>query len=152
MKNFQLSEQDKKIVSLLRANSRASYKQIAKKVGVSITTVHNTIKRLKKNGVIKKFSVKMHSSKIGYDLTVVIGLMLKQGYLREVEERLVAHSNVCQVFVVTGEYDLIVVAKFKNTKALQEFIRDFLQKMTGTERTNTSVVLTTVKERLNPQF
>jgi len=152
MKDFQLSDQDKKILSLLRDDARMSYKVIAQKTGVAISTVHNTVKRFLERGVIKNFSIKLDSEKIGYDLTVIIGMMTRHGTLNEVEGRLLEHPNVCQVFVVTGEYDLIVIAKFRHTNELNDFLRKFLQRTIGTERTNTSVVLSTLKEHLNPVF
>jgi len=152
MKDFQLSDQDKKVLSLLRDDARMSYKVIAQKTGVAISTVHNTVKRFLERGVIKNFSIKIDSEKIGYDLTVIIGIMTRHGTLNEVEDRLMEHPNVCQVFVVTGEFDLMVIAKFRHTNELNDFLRKFLQRTIGTERTNTSVVLSTLKENLNPVF
>lgn len=152
MNNFQLSDVERKILSILRENSRISYKKISKRTGVSISTVHNVIKRLLDEGVIKRFSIKMDSGKIGFDVTVIIGVSVKQGSLRDVEQQLINHPKVCQSFVVTGEYDLIIIAKFKNTSELNDFIRNFLQEIKGTERTNTNVVLSTLKERLNPTW
>ncbi|MFA5406421.1 MAG: Lrp/AsnC family transcriptional regulator [Candidatus Nanoarchaeia archaeon] len=150
MKSFQLSKQEKKILSILRADSRKGYKDIAKATGVAISTVHNTIKRLVNAGVIKNFSVKLESKKLGFDITVIVGVKVKHGSLEAVEKRLSNHPNVCQLFIVTGEFDLMLIAKFSDTDALNDFIRNFIQGDTGTERTNTSLVLTTIKERLNP--
>jgi DNA-binding Lrp family transcriptional regulator len=128
------------------------YKDIAAKTGVSITTVHNSIKKLKKHGVIKKFSIKVDADKIGYDLTAVIGVIVGRGAVDEVVTRLVEHEKVCQLFLVTGNYDLMLIAKFKNTNELDDFLRGFLRKTFPEVRTNTSVVLNTPKERLNPTF
>lgn len=152
MKNFHLSDSEKKIISLLRQDSRLGYKEIAQKTGVAISTVHNTIKRLTDQKVIKNFSIKLNSEMLGYDLTVIIGVQVKHGSLKDVEAQLVQHPNVCQVFIVTGEHDIIMVAKFESTAQLNDFVREFLQKAIGAERTNTSVVLNTAKERLNPTF
>lgn len=150
MKNFQLDDHDKKIIELLRGNSRLSYKEIAKKVGVAISTVHNTIKHLQDNGTIKNFSIKLDSKKLGFDVTVLIGVQVAQGHISEVENKLKENINVCQIFAVTGENDLIIIAKFKNTSDLDAFTRNFLQKIEGVQRTNTSLVLETLKEKLNP--
>ncbi len=152
VKDFQLNKQDKKILTILRGDSRKSYKEIAKDTGVAISTVHNTIKRLVSNGVIKNFSVKLDSKHLGFDISVIVGVKVKHGSLDDVEKRLSNHPNVCQLFIVTGEYDLFLIAKFRNTDELNDFIRNFIQGDTGTERTNTSLVLTTMKERLNPTF
>lgn len=152
MKIFHLSQADKEIISILREDARTSYKEIAKKTGVAISTVHNTIKRLYDEGVIKNFSVKLNSRKLGFDITVFIGIQVGQGFMGEVESKLKENSNVCQLFAVTGEYDLLLIAKFRNTEELDTFTRSFLQKIQGVQRTNTSLVLETLKERLNPTF
>ena len=152
MKNFQLSDQDKKIISLLREDARMSYKEVAKKVGVAISTVHNTIKKLQEDGTIKNFSVKLDSRKLGFDVTVLIGVQVSQGFMENVQDKLKDHPNVCQLFAVTGEHDLMIIAKFRNTQELDVFTRAFLQKIEGTQRTNTSLVLETIKERLNPTW
>jgi len=152
MKIFHLSPADKEIISILREDARTSYKEIAKKTGVAISTVHNTIKRLYDEGVIKNFSVKLNSRKLGFDITVFIGIQVGQGFMGEVEAKLKENSNVCQLFAVTGEYDLLLIAKFRNTEELDIFTRSFLQKIQGVQRTNTSLVLETLKERLNPTF
>ncbi|HLE06217.1 MAG TPA: Lrp/AsnC family transcriptional regulator [Candidatus Nanoarchaeia archaeon] len=152
MKIFHLSGADKEIISILREDARKSYKEIAKKTGVAISTVHNTIKRLQDEGVIKNFSVKLESRKLGFDITVFIGIQVGQGFMGEVEAKLKDNSNVCQLFAVTGEYDLLLIAKFRDTAELDMFTRSFLQKIQGVQRTNTSLVLETLKERLNPTF
>ncbi len=152
MKSFQLTNNDKKILSLLRKDSRMGYKEIAARTGVAISTVHNTIKRLINRGIIKNFSVKLDSELIGFDVTAIIGVKVKHGELNYVEEQLINHPNVCQLFIVTGEFDLMLIAKFNNSVELNEFLRGFLQQIKGTERTNTSIVLETSKEHLNPSF
>ena len=145
MKKFQLSDEELKILQLLSQDSRMSYKQVAKKTGVAISTVHNIVERLKEQGVLKNFTINIDSEKLGYDITVLIGVVVENGLLPEVEQRLVAHPNVCQVFTVTGNFDISFVARFKNTRELNNFIRNTLQKMKGVKHSNTSLVLDTLK-------
>jgi DNA-binding Lrp family transcriptional regulator len=152
MKKFQLNAQDKKILTFLRNDSKMSYKVIAQNTGVAISTVHNTIKRLVELGVIRKFSVKLDSKKIGYGMTVIIDTFANRDTIKVVEQGILQHPNVCQVYSVTGQYDLIMIAKFRNSDELNTFLRDYLQKDLGVERTNTRLVLNTFKEGLNPEF
>jgi Lrp/AsnC family transcriptional regulator for asnA, asnC and gidA len=152
MKKFKLTKQDRKILSILHEDSRIGYKEIAAKTGVSITTVHNAIKKFKKNGIIEKFSIKIDAEKLGYDLTAIIGVVVNRGSVDDVIAKLIQHEKVCQIFFVTGNYDLMLVAKFKNSNELDEFLRGFLKKAFPDIKTNTSVVLNTPKERLNPPF
>jgi DNA-binding Lrp family transcriptional regulator len=96
-------------------------------------------------GVIKKFIPVIDYSLLGYDIIAVIGVTAEGGYLVEIEERIAKEGNVTAVYDVTGEYDMIVVAKFKDRKSLN----DFVKKIAGMEKvikTYTMLVLNVVKE------
>jgi len=63
----------------------------------------------------------------------------------EVENEIAKLPNTCLVYDVTGDYDAIVVAKFRNRKELNNFVKTILS-LNYVERTNTHVVLNSVKE------
>jgi DNA-binding Lrp family transcriptional regulator len=139
---------DREIIQALQKDARASYRDIARKIGIAVGTVHSRIKKLEENGVIRGFSVDLDYSKIGFDLTSLILLQAKGKHLREVENRLARLSNVCLVYDVTGDFDVAVVAKFKGTEEMDRFIKQVLT-IDSVERTVTSIVLNRVKENFN---
>jgi DNA-binding Lrp family transcriptional regulator len=100
---------------------------------------------MEKEGIIKGYSVLLDHEKLGYELTVVTELTVSKGRLLEVESEIARLPNVCCVYDVTGLTDAVVIAKFKTREELSKFTKRLLS-IPYVERTNTHVVLTTVKE------
>ncbi|MBC7101393.1 Lrp/AsnC family transcriptional regulator [Methanothermobacter tenebrarum] len=136
---------DKKILHLLNEDGRMSYREISRKLGVSVGTVHNRVEKLMKNGVIKKFVPVIDHSKLGYKLTAIIGVRIKGGVLKNWEEKTAYHKNVLAIYDVTGEFDAILIGKFRDTSELDKFIKGLL-KENDVQRTYTQTVLNIVKE------
>ena len=145
---FSVDEIDRKIINLFQYDGRMSYRKIAKELDISIGTVHNRIDKLTKNGVIKKFTPVIDHKKLGYALTTVIGVRVKGGVLKNWEDRTAYHKNVLCVYDVTGEFDAILIARFKDTEELDQFVKGLL-KEPDVQRTYTQTVLNIVKEDLN---
>ena len=114
-------------------------------MNISVGTVHNRIEKMVKNGVIEKFSPIINHRKLGFVLTSIIGVRVKGGKLENFETKISFNKNVVGIYDVTGEYDAILIAKFKNTDELDVFIKEML-KEPGIERTYTQTVLNVVKE------
>jgi DNA-binding Lrp family transcriptional regulator len=140
-----LNETDMKILQVLLEDARFSSRQIAKKVGVSVGTVLSRIKKMEEDGLIKGYSVLMDHEKLGFELTVVMEITVSKGRLVEMENEIAKISNVCSVYDVTGLTDAFLIAKFKSREELGRFTKRLLA-LPYIERTNTHVVLTTVKE------
>jgi DNA-binding Lrp family transcriptional regulator len=140
-----LNGTDQKILKGLLEDARFSSRQIAKNVGVSVGTVLSRIKKMEDEGLIKGYSVLIDHEKLGYELTVVTEITVSKGKLVETENEIAKISNVCSVYDVTGLTDAIIVAKFKSREELGHFTKRLLS-LPYIERTNTHVVLATVKE------
>ena len=134
-----------RILKRLLIDGRLSARQIAKSVGVSVGTVIAKMKRMEQEGIIKGYSAVLDQEKLGYELTVVTEITASKGKLLDVEKEIAKMPNVCAVYDVTGLTDAMVVAKFRNRRDLSSFTKTLLA-MPFVERTNTHVVLTTVKE------
>ena len=145
MEMAELDETDVKILKVLVLNARVSSRQIAQKLGISTGTVLARIEKLEKTGIIKGYSALIDHEKLGYELTVIIEITVSKGKLLELEAEIAKFQNVCCVYDVTGLTDAMIIAKFKSRKELSEFTKKLL-KMPFVERTNTHLVLTTVKE------
>ena len=140
-----LSETDTKILQILLEDARFSSRQIAKKVGVSVGTVLSRIKKMEDEGLIRGYSAIMDHERLGYELTVVMEITVSKGRLVEMENEIAKSPNVCSVYDVTGLTDAFIIAKFKSREELGKFTKRLLA-LPYIERTNTHVVLTTVKE------
>lgn len=136
---------DLKIIRELQKDARQSYREIAGKLRIAEGTVYNRVNKLRELEVIKGFIPNIDYSKLGYDLVALVGLMVGGGHLPEIEEKIAREPNVSAVYDVTGEYDAIIVAKFKNRSGLNDFVKRILA-MKYVKRTYTMVVLNVMKE------
>ncbi|MDH5391154.1 MAG: Lrp/AsnC family transcriptional regulator [Candidatus Bathyarchaeota archaeon] len=142
---MELDGTDVKILRILLSDARLSSRQIARKTSVSIGTVLSRIKKMEQAGIIKEYSAVVDHEKLGYELTVIIEMTISKGRLSEIAKEIARVPNVCCVYNVTGLTDAMVIAKFKKREELSGFTKHLLS-LPYVERTNTHVVLTSIKE------
>ena len=140
-----VDELDRRILAELSENSRRSYRQMARRLAVATGTVVKRVKRLEAEGVIRKYTVSVDHEKLGYELTVVTEIVVSKGKLLQMEEEIAKMPMTCAVYDVTGLTDAVIIAKFRGRDELSRFTKNLLS-MPFVERTNTRLVLTTVKE------
>lgn len=145
MTNVNLDEKNRKILEQLLKNSRLSYREIARMLKLSPTSVMLRIKDMERKGLIKGYTTILDHEALGYELTAITEITVSKGKLLEVEEQVAQLPNVLAVYDVTGLTDAMVIAKFKSRKELSNFTKRLLS-LPFVERTNTHLVLTTVKE------
>ncbi len=145
-----IDEIDVAIMKEVQEDSKTSYRDIAKKLGLSVGTVHNRVKKMTEMGVIKSFAAVLDPEKLGFDLTAVILMQVDGQHIVDVEKALAKSKSVMAVYDTTGDYDIITIAKFRSREELNGFIKETL-KMPNVKRSVTSIVLNVVKEevRLN---
>lgn len=149
-----MKQKDEKILEILKTNARATCKEISKRTGLPITTVHNRIKKMEKDGIIKGYRVILDQKKRGYGLTAFILLKLNLGALPK-EGGIAAQDKVTksigeilgveEVHVVTGEGDVLLKARAKDIDDLNRITANI--SIMGVEKTNTMVVLNPVKDK-----
>ncbi len=140
-----MDETDVKILKKLLSDARMSYRKVAEEIGVSPPTVLARVEKLESDGIIRSYSTLLDHEKLGYDMTAIIEITATKGKIVDLERQIAKFPNVCAVYDITGLTDMIVVAKFKNRKELSNFVKKDIS-LPYVERTNTHVVLITVKE------
>jgi len=141
----EIDDVDLEIIRRLKENSKLTYKEIAEAMGISIGAVYNRIKRLEEYGVIKGYTVNIDYSKLGYDLTAIIMLQVDGPHIIEVEKKLAKYEENMSVYDVTGDFDIVVIAKVKDREHLNKLIKEILT-IPHVKRTVTSIALSVVKE------
>lgn len=136
---------DKRILSELMKNSKRSYRQLAEEVGLAPGTILKRIKDMESGGVIMSYSVRVNHAKITSQITALIEIISSGGKLEEMGRKLSKLENIYGVYETTGSPDAIIIGRFKDTDELGKFTR-FLLSLPSVSRTNTHVVLNTVKE------
>ncbi|MGC8555564.1 MAG: Lrp/AsnC family transcriptional regulator [Conexivisphaera sp.] len=140
-----LDETDLRILSELARNSRRSSREIARRLGLSVGTVTSRIERMKEQGIIRRFTVELDPEKLGYEITVVVDVYISKGNVMDVEREIASIPGVMAVYDVTGDFDAVVLARFRTRADLSDFTKR-LMSMEHVQRTNTHVVLNSVKE------
>jgi len=136
---------DKEILRMLQDDARISFKKIAEKIGVSEATIFVRVKKLRKNGVIKRFTAIVSPDLLGKNLTAFVLINTEPKNLEHVLNALSSMDDVYEVYDVTGAYYVIVKIRTENRKTLAEII-DKIGMIDGVTRTETAIVLKCVKE------
>ncbi len=103
------------------------------------------VEEMIKKGFVKRVFI-ANEEKLGFKITAVIEVGIKKGYIDEAERNLANFPNVKAVYDVTGDYDAILIAKFRDMKELNNFIK-VIHTYPYVESTRTHVVLNIVKEK-----
>lgn len=141
-----LDNTDYQILNLLQEDCRLSFNKVAAKAQISVGTAYNRIKNLEKKGFVKGYTVLVDPVKLDCALTAVIFVQLESGdNLSAAEEHIAVDNNVIAVYDVTGEFDSVVIAKFRDRADLNTYIKH-LAASPHIKRTITTVSLNTVKE------
>jgi Lrp/AsnC family leucine-responsive transcriptional regulator len=127
---------DYKIITHLAEDGRMPYAQIATDIGVSTATVHQRVKRLKENGHIDSFTVKLNWEALGYPVDAFVSLRDNGSRgLAELSDRLRAIPFVRSSAAVTGEFDLLLHIKARSSSHLGEVLDEIRRIAPGPSRT-----------------
>jgi Lrp/AsnC family transcriptional regulator, regulator for asnA, asnC and gidA len=140
-----LDDVDRAILQELNVDARRSHRDIAHRLRVSPTTVGHRVARLEREGVVRGYIPILDDELMGFELTATIGIRISKGKLREVEERLARDPRAYAIYDVTGDFDALLIGRFRDRRDLDRFIKHALQDP-FVERTYTQVVLNRVKE------
>jgi Lrp/AsnC family transcriptional regulator for asnA, asnC and gidA len=146
-----MDELDANILRMLLVDASINYETIAKEVGTSVGTIHNRIKRMKEDEIIRRIIPAVDAKKIGFDICALIDVRIQGGHLEEVQKKFSEYNNVCSVYDITGEHDTMFVTKFRTTEELNSFVKE-LARHKYVMRTSTKLVLNIVKESFMPQI
>ena len=142
-----LDDLDRQILRQLTKNARLSFREIAVKLDVSTSTVSARVKRMEEEHLLRGYLPDIDARAMGFELTAIIGIRIAHGKLLDVQRAVGKDERVFAVYDTTGEWDSIILARFKGTRDLDNFVKKVLS-IPDVERTNTNVVLNTVKEEL----
>jgi len=136
-----VDEVDLQILELLKENSRSTYVEIGKTLGLSEGTVRNRVQTLTESGVIKKFTIEVSLS-VGVRALILISVDPQKPTV-EISDSVMMLPGVEKIYEVTGEYDVVTVVSSSSIGGLNQTIEE-IRVIDGVERTNTIIVLRTV--------
>lgn len=134
-----------KIIERLRRDGRASVREIAQELETSATTVSKHMQRLKDEGILRGCKPVLDYSKLGFPITIVTQIKAKGNLIPKIVDALKQDDCLTHVYEITGEFDILVIGKFRDQESMNREIKRLLSHP-AIEETNTSVVLSIAKE------
>jgi len=140
--NLQIDTLDRKILSLITANARIPFLEVARECNVSGAAIHQRIQKLNRIGVITGSKFTIEPKKIGYKTCAYIGIFLEKASLYEdVLEDLRKIPEITQCHYTTGNYSIFIKIYTRDNEHLKKVLTDKLQSIPGIARTETFISL-----------
>ena len=133
---------------MLQADGRISNAEIARRVELSAPATHARVRRLAQAGVIRQYVALLDRETIGYDMVCFLSVSLQLHQfdaIQRFKQLVLDMPEVLECHHMTGEFDYLLKAIFRNREELQQFVVDRLTPIPGMARINTSLVLTEIK-------
>jgi Lrp/AsnC family leucine-responsive transcriptional regulator len=145
-----MDKTDLNILKILKKNGRATVSEMSKMVNLSIPAVSERIKKMEETNIIKQYTVKINREKMDYKLlvTIFVGLDHKDN-VKYFRDEIVNFDEVMECHHIVGEYDYMLKVLLKDTQELEVFISNKLKSIKGVQKSNTILILSTLKEEIN---
>jgi Lrp/AsnC family leucine-responsive transcriptional regulator len=135
-----LDERDLEIVAALQEDARATYADIAQRVGLSASSVHDRVRKLEQAGVIRGYRAIVDPDALGLLITALVAATpLDPQQPDDLPDRLADFPQVEDCFSVAGEANYILKVRTRTTAELEELIRRLREK--AGVATRTTIVL-----------
>ena len=128
---IQFDEKDQEILNYLQENYKISYKDLSKRVNLAASTIHNRVKNMIKDRIIRKFDTLIDPLKVGYKSIAILGLSVDPMKLDEIAKKLTYYDDIQLVVSSTGDHNLLVKIIAKDEKNLWKFINDEIKTLDG---------------------
>jgi DNA-binding Lrp family transcriptional regulator len=128
-----LSDLDHRLLAALSLDGRASYPDLARRIGWSESAVRRRLEDLRRNGILQ-FSVEIDPAAFGFTVSAAIWLTVAPRALRPVATALAADFEAAFVGAVTGAHNLIAITVFRSAAELYGYLAERLPALDGIDR------------------
>jgi len=143
-----LDSTDLQLLKHIQENSNYTTKELAALVNLSQTPVYERIRKLEKEGYIKKYMALLDAEKLGRELIVFCHITLKQ-HTKEIGNRFVSDimslKEVTECYNISGDYDFMLKVMVKHMKDYQDFVINSLGSVKNIGSAHSTFVIGTIK-------
>ncbi len=147
--NASIDEKDIAILRILQKNAKATVQDIATQVHLSTTPVHDRIKRMEQNGIIKQYVALVEKSKINKGLMVICYVSLKEHskmaggkFIKNIMDM----PEVLECYSISGEFDFMLKVLTENMDTYYNFHVNKLSQAENIGHVQSVFVMGVVKE------
>ena len=132
---------DLKLLSELKKDGNISIPILAKKLNINASVLYSRIKRLIKKKMIKKFTIDIDETQLGFGVKAYVGINRDPKFKTEIQKNLLEISEIDRIIEVTGRFDLMVGTLAEDLEQLHNIVVDKIGKIDGIQNTETFVEL-----------
>ncbi|MCL9780637.1 Lrp/AsnC family transcriptional regulator [Vibrio sp. S4M6] len=135
---------DLKILSAIQKDSRIAQSELGEEVNLSTAAVNRRLKKLKANGVIKRYTALLNQEALGFGLTIIVNIEVESEQIHELDSTRRDFENcpyVQQCYYVTGEWDFVLIFAVKSMEQYNELTRELFLQKPNVKRFKTLVAL-----------
>ena len=146
-----LDETDKKILRLLQEDAHLTLKDIAKQINLSLTPVHDRVKRLQQEGIIEKYVTILNKKKLGQNLTVYCQVtLIKQTHdtSEGFNQSILNLPEVIECNFVSGSFDYMLKIIVPDMESYHQFHQQKLSVLSGVSLIHSFFVMSEVKSTM----
>ena len=142
-----IDDTDLMLIELLQKDARTPQHELAKLVGLAASSVNERIRKLGERGLIAGFHARISPEVMGYDLLAFLYVAWSRPETeRAFLKKVLNQPTVMEVHHVTGIWNYVLKVRVKNTRMLEGLLAKVIKAVPGIERTETIIVLSSVKE------
>lgn len=136
---------DVEILQLLEKDASLPYTEIARRLKLNESTVRKRVAALKQKGVIRKFTVVIEPSKIGFNTVAIIGVDVDPPKLLEVAQKLCEIPETRYVATSTGDHMIMTEIWTRDGKELSKIISEKIGTIEGVKKICPAIILEKLK-------
>jgi Lrp/AsnC family transcriptional regulator for asnA, asnC and gidA len=141
-----LDEIDTKILELLEEDARRSFTEMAEKLKVSESSIRKRVSALQKEGVIKKFTIKVDHAKLGLNTVAIVGIDVDSDKMLEIAQKLCDFKDVKCVATSSGDHMIMLEVWAKNGRELNKLIAEEIGRIEGVRQVCPALILEKLKD------
>lgn len=147
--SYQPDKKDLSILKLLQHNARITVKEIAEKVHLSTTPVHERIKRMEEAGIIKQYATLVDNEKVNKSLMVICYVSLKQHgknagakFIKVINQL----NEVIECYSISGDFDFMLKVVCEDMNAYYDFHVNKLSETENVGHVQSTFIMGVIKE------
>ncbi|MGV8163057.1 MAG: Lrp/AsnC family transcriptional regulator [Candidatus Nanoarchaeia archaeon] len=146
--SYILDDKDKKILEILKKEANCTTRKIAKQTLLPITTIHNRIKKLNEEKIIKKYTIEVDQDKVGKSLLIYLMISANLQVLKsknrtqyDIAKELRKLEFVERADIVSGGTDIVAMVRVKDVQEYDKVLLGKIQSIEGIEKTQSLIVI-----------
>jgi len=137
---------DRKIISIIQKDGRASSAEIAAAVGVSVSTANERVRRLSSTGVVKNWRAILEPTSVGNNICALVLIDVNYEGEDKTTKMLCTYPEIQELHHISGAHSYMLKIRVADTRALQNFLHNKVKPLGAIVRTESFIVLETLKE------